>query len=251
MSSAGIRPPLQRPTPQPSQPQAPGRRAGDEAPADGGRREAPSGPRRPLPPVAAPQGPTHRPSPSRPPSQGRRRQEPAARQADDPRGHDQLHALRAARRTRRTRSAPGLAQGLVNPRGHPFPGPRHADPPDQGAMPGAPGRRPMPGPSRNIARAWHRPGPRSSTRRRRHKAKGRVGSSADRAGRRARRNERATERRVTSPQPAAALLNEEDETRRVRARRHQKAAAQRLAVAPVRKNDARSNRRSPCATSPR
>ncbi len=42
-------------------------------------------------------------------------------------------------------------------------------------------------------------------------AAGRLGTPADRAGRRARRNERATERRVTSPMPAAALLNESDE----------------------------------------
>jgi len=46
------------------------------------------------------------------------------------------------------------------------------------------------------------------------KSKGRVGSSADRAGRRARRNERATDRRVSSPMPAAALLNEDEDGRR-------------------------------------
>ena len=76
------------------------------------------------------------------------------------------------------------------------------------------------------------------------KAKGRVGSSADRAGRRARRNERATERRVTSPMPAAALLNEDEETRRVRSggkRAHghaHKGVGQRQALAPTRKSRA-------------
>ena len=104
-------------------------------------------------------------------------------------------------------------------------------------MPGAPGRRPAPG-APGAAPGPAPTGPPVFDEEEERKAKGRVGSSADRAGRRARRNERATERRVTSPLPAAALLNEEEETRRVRARRNQKAAAQRLAVAPARKNRA-------------
>ena len=70
------------------------------------------------------------------------------------------------------------------------------------------------------------------------RAKGRVGSSADRAGRRARRNERATERRVTSPMPAAALLNEEEETRRSRGGRKGHKGGHRVAVAPTRKSRA-------------
>jgi translation initiation factor IF-2 len=70
-------------------------------------------------------------------------------------------------------------------------------------------------------------------------AKGRVGSSADRAGRRARRNERATERRVSSPMPAAVLLNEEDDTRRSRGgRKAHKGPGHRLAVVPTRKSHA-------------
>ncbi len=44
----------------------------------------------------------------------------------------------------------------------------------------------------------------------------RIGSSADRAGRRARRNERAGERRGTSPTPGTALIGEEDDSRRSR-----------------------------------
>jgi translation initiation factor IF-2 len=49
---------------------------------------------------------------------------------------------------------------------------------------------------------------------------GRLGTPADRAGRRARRNERANERRVTSPMPASALLSEsEEEGRRTRSAR--------------------------------
>src|SRR5208337_2640980 len=59
-------------------------------------------------------------------------------------------------------------------------------------------------------------------------------------GRRARRNERAVERRVTSPLPAATLLTEEEEVRRVRAssKRGQKGGGQRFALAPTRKNHA-------------
>ncbi len=44
----------------------------------------------------------------------------------------------------------------------------------------------------------------------------RLGSAADRAGRRAKRSERATDRRVTSPVPASALLSDEEESRRGR-----------------------------------
>ena len=74
MSSAGIRPPVQRAAPASSQPpagQTQARRPGDEPLADAGRREPPLGPRRPLPPVAAPQAPVQRPSTApRPPSHG-------------------------------------------------------------------------------------------------------------------------------------------------------------------------------------
>ncbi len=71
MSSAGIRPPLQRTAPSPSQPSGPPRRSGDDASSEGGRREPSLGaPRRPLPPVAAPQAPVQRPgSAPRPTSQ--------------------------------------------------------------------------------------------------------------------------------------------------------------------------------------
>ncbi len=48
---------------------------------------------------------------------------------------------------------------------------------------------------------------------------GRLGSPVDRAGRRAKRTERALTRRVTSPMPASALLTEEEDGKRVRTRR--------------------------------
>jgi translation initiation factor IF-2 len=131
---------------------------------------------------------------------------------------------------------PGTARG-VQPQRAPLPGSQPRGTPGPAALPGQPGRRPAPG-SPTIAPSAPPSGPPTYDDDEERRAKGRVGSSADRAGRRARRNERATERRVTSPLPAAALLNEEEETRRTRARRNQKSSPHRLAVAPVRKNRA-------------
>jgi translation initiation factor IF-2 len=100
-------------------------------------------------------------------------------------------------------------------------------------VPGAAGRR---GPAPPGAAPGPPPAPPVTEEEDSRKAKGRVGSSADRAGRRARR----TERRVTSPMPAATLLNEEEDTRRGRSggKRSHKAVAQRLALAPTRKSRA-------------
>jgi len=68
------------------------------------------------------------------------------------------------------------------------------------------------------------------------KKAGRLGSAADRAGRRARRSERAGERRVvTSPVPAAALLEIDDEVRRTRSGGKKPRGGQRTALAPTRK----------------
>ena len=68
------------------------------------------------------------------------------------------------------------------------------------------------------------------------KGAGRIGSPADRAGRRAKRNERATERRVTSPMPASALLNSPEEDAAARRRGGRKPKGGRHApVLPSRK----------------
>jgi len=68
------------------------------------------------------------------------------------------------------------------------------------------------------------------------KKAGRLGSAADRAGRRARRSERAGERRVvTSPVPAAALLEIDDDVRRTRSGGKKPRGGQRTALAPTRK----------------
>jgi translation initiation factor IF-2 len=75
---------------------------------------------------------------------------------------------------------------------------------------------------------------------RKGKAAGRLGTPADRAGRRARRNERANERRVTSPMPASALLSEvEDDGRRTRSGgRKSHKLGQRVATVAPRKSHA-------------
>jgi translation initiation factor IF-2 len=73
------------------------------------------------------------------------------------------------------------------------------------------------------------------------RAKGaRLGTPGDRANRRARRNERATERRsITSPVPASALLEgDEPEARRSRGPRRQKSRGVRVQTAPSRKTHA-------------
>jgi translation initiation factor IF-2 len=73
-------------------------------------------------------------------------------------------------------------------------------------------------------------------------AASRLGTAADRAGRRAKRNERANERRVSSPVPASALLNEsEEEGRRSRSggrKSHKHGGGHRTALAPTRKTHA-------------
>jgi translation initiation factor IF-2 len=114
----------------------------------------------------------------------------------------------------------------------PSPGPpRHgnAAPPPSG-----PALRRPPGP--NMPAPVAPPPPVVDDEEERKKA-GRLGSAADRAGRRARRSERAGERRVvTSPMPASALLEIDDDVRRTRSgggKKHR--GNQRTSVAPTRK----------------
>ena len=140
-------------------------------------------------------------------------------------------------------SPPSGLRGGQPPRGPvPAASPRERAGPGTGLMPGMPGRRShttAPGAPPYVGPAPPAIPPTFDEEEER-KAKGRVGSSADRAGRRARRNERAVERRVTSPLPAATLLTEEEDVRRVRAtaKRGQKGGGQRFALAPTRKNHA-------------
>ncbi|MGB2609117.1 MAG: hypothetical protein WBC80_09080, partial [Isosphaeraceae bacterium] len=245
MSSAGIRPPVQRTTPASSPPSAPARRPGDDALTEGARREPPGVPRRPLPPVAAPQAPAHRPgSAPRPAShvaEGKT-QRPEKRMTRE----EVLNLMRSGQLGNQPApgSPPSGLRGGQPPRGPvPAASPRERTGPGTGLMPGMPGRRShtaAPGAPPYVGPATPAAPPPAFDEEEERKAKGRVGSSADRAGRRARRNERAVERRVTSPLPAATLLTEEEDVRRVRAtaKRGQKGGGQRFALAPTRKNHA-------------
>ncbi|WP_261345609.1 translation initiation factor IF-2 [Paludisphaera soli] len=251
MSSAGIRPPVQR-TGSHSAPPPAARRAGEEGrrPADetaeAARRDA-SGPRRPLPPVAPPlqsSGPP-RPqagSPSRPASASsaaEKTQRPEKRMTRE----DMLAMMRAGQIGPNATAAP-RPSGPLRPGG---PGGLAARPAP--GRPGAPPSGPASGPSRGPVARGPSPGPLGQAPPPlappaeedddRKKGKG-VGSSADRAGRRARRNERATDRRVSSPQPAAALLNEDEEARRGRSGRrpHHKSGGRHASAAQARKSHA-------------
>ncbi len=144
MSSAGIRPPVQRATPSSSPPAAPARRPGDDALTEGARREQPSVPRRPLPPVAAPQAPTHRassaPRPASHAAEGKT-QRPEKRMTRE----EVLNLMRSGQLG--TQPSPGSPpSGLRG--GQPLRGPAPgASPrgeragPGTGLMPGMPGRR--------------------------------------------------------------------------------------------------------------
>jgi translation initiation factor IF-2 len=71
----------------------------------------------------------------------------------------------------------------------------------------------------------------------RESGRGGLGTPGDRASRRARRNERANERRVTSPVSAATLMGESDEEgRRGRSARKSHRGGHRTALAPARKS---------------
>src|SRR5208337_3274323 len=199
-----------------SPPSAPARRPGDDALTEGARREQPSVPRRPLPPVAAPQAPAHPPgSAPRPASHAAegKTQRPEKRMTRE----EVLNLMRSGQLGNQPApgSPPSGLRGGQPPRG-PVPG---ASPrgeragPGTGLMPGMPGRRShttAPGAPPYVGPATPAAPPPAFDEEEERKAKGRVGSSADRAGRRA----RAT------------------------AKRGQKGGGQRFALAPTRKNHA-------------
>ena len=121
--------------------------------------------------------------------------------------------------------------------GQPQRGTGPATGPHRGGPPLGPG---SPAPPRARTRAPAPPPPVMATEEEDDKkAKtGRLGSAADRAGRRARRSERAVDRRVTSPVPAAALLADDDDTRRTRSGSKKSRGGQRVAVTSSRKTQA-------------
>jgi translation initiation factor IF-2 len=220
----------------PGAPPAPALRrpAGGEAGAEGTRREAGAAPRRAiLPPVAAPTAPLARSggpprlAPSGPAAKTQRPDKSMTK--EEMLAWMKSHALGTAQ--------PPESESAGAPR---------AGGPHRGTGPSAISPRPL-GPGLAGAPTARRGGPQPTAlqppppflppddeEERKSKA-GRLGSAADRAGRRARRSERAGERRVTSPVPVNTLLVEDEEVRRTRAGIKKHRGAQRTAVAPVRK----------------
>ncbi len=202
MSAAGT-PMTQRP---PSGPGT-GPREGAESPGGEGRREAPRSGGRPLPPVASPAPMVQRPSaPSRPSSLG------PVQRPEKSMTREELIQLMKSGQIGGLSTPPGAqppsgprAPGSVRPSVLPPAGPRGGE---GTPFPGGPqARRPGPGVAPPVATEDE------------DDRKGKVGRgspASERAGRRARRIERAGERRVTSPVPTAALLGEDEETRRTR-----------------------------------
>jgi len=127
--------------------------------------------------------------------------------------------------------------------GSPGGGPRVIGTPQRGPAPGGGAPRtigPQPLPGGQVPRRIGPPPPPLAPTDEEEERKGktsRLGSAADRAGRRARRTERAEDRRVvTSPLPAAALLSDEEELRRTRSGIKKSRGGQRTALAPIRKS---------------
>ena len=215
ISPTGARAPLNR-TAGPAQGE--GRQPLAEPRGDYGPRsvgQQPGGPRRPLPPVATPSG---SPQPRRPdgprPGPGGpevKTQRPERRFTPDEMrrmmqggqiGNAESPAPMQARGPGGAPSRPG--QPPSSQFGRPPAPARPGGPLGPGGPPGL--RRPS-GPG-TLAPPPMMPVPSDEEEK---KAAGRIGSPADRAGRRAKRNERANERRTTGPQPASALTGESED----------------------------------------
>ena len=186
MSSAGIRPPVQRAAPASSPPAGQARRPGEEPLADGGRREPPLGPRRPLPPVAAPgAGPSAVHGP-RPPSHGAE-------------GKSQRPEKRLTKEEVFNMMRSGQLGALPGPGG---PAGGRVGPSPRGPMPGGmPGReRAGPGPA-HAREPGRRTGPRPGARTRVGPAPGGPAASASTKKKRRKPREGSARRRI---EPAAA-----------------------------------------------
>ena len=233
MSSAGIRTMTPRVSPAPPS-SAGSRRPPGEGGGEGGRRDSGGGARKgpPLPQVAAASAP--RPSASsRPAAPG-----PAVKtqRPDKSMTREELLAMMRSGQLSNLQAPGGSPQA-------PGGGQRAGHPPRPGSLPGAPrpgGPTPggAPGARRGPATLAGVPAPAPppvvDDEEERKAKTGRLGSAADRAGRRARRSERAGERRVTSPVAVSTLLVDEEDTRRTRSG-SRKNRSQRMAVAAPRK----------------
>jgi translation initiation factor IF-2 len=264
ISPAGVRSPINRP---PSQPQGDFRRGDGDS---GGNRQgdgpgrgplAGGGARRPLPPVAAsssPSAPPRRPDGPRPGGASEvKTQRPERRFTPEEMRRmmqsGQIGGVEAPPAPSRPGQAPARPGG-----GGPSPSSRFGAPPAAGQHgqhgqqmrgPSGPGGGPGPGHGAGSGPALRRPAgagtaapppmiaPPIDDEEEKRKAAGRLGTPADRAGRRAKRNERANERRISSPLPASALTGDTEEEGRGR-RGGRKPKVGRGQIAPQRKSHA-------------
>ena len=143
--------------------------------------------------------------------------------------------------------APGRpGQGPARPGAGPAPSSRFGAPPAPGQQmrgPGGPGLGQGPGLRRPLGSGMAAPAPVAppiDDEEEKKKAAGRLGTPADRAGRRAKRNERANERRISSPLPASSLTGDavEEEGRGRRGGRKGGHKVGRGQLAPQRKSHA-------------
>nr|UXE45576.1 translation initiation factor IF-2 [uncultured bacterium] len=222
ISPAGTRPGGMRNLNAP-QPSAPRRPDGPGQEGEGPRRDRPIG--RPLPQVAAPTGPPPQirrpePRPGGPESKSQRPEMKFTR--------EQMLAMRQS-------GDLGVAPPAGPGRG---PHPRPGMPPRPGGLAGSPA--PLQGRGPVAPRPGGAPmapaAPVVDEDEDRKKGKG-SGGATDRVGRRAKRDARANDRRVTSPVPASALIDGDDDGGR-RNRRGLHAAGRRGAIAPARKSHA-------------
>ncbi len=225
---------------------------GSNRPGDGPRRDAQPGNRtsRPLPPVAAvPQNsaPLRRPDSPRPGGSGPR---PGGSSSEAPTQRperrftpEEMRRMMQSGQIGGSEASPPIARA-PGARPGPSASSRFVAPPAPGqqmrgpAGPSGPAlRRPAPGPGTVAPPPLVQPAVDDEEEKK--KAAGRIGSPADRAGRRAKRNERANERRISSPQPASTLTTEtEEESRRRRGGGRKGHKVGRGQVAPQRKSHA-------------
>ncbi len=253
ISPGGVRssgpPPLQSRTGQGSGSTPPRRTDGNDI----SRQQGPLVTRRPLPQVAAPStAPLRRPEPPRPAGPESKSQRPEVRYTPEQlRAMMQQGQLGTSPPPAPGRPGTGLRpgdRGPVAPRsgfaGGPNPGsgPMSARGPSAPPGSGAPALRrpPAPGTAPLTAPPAITPTIDEDEDRKGKGAAGRLGTPADRAGRRAKRNERAADRRVsTSPVPVNAILAEtEEETRRRGGGRRGQKGSRRAAQALTRKSHA-------------
>ena len=225
ISPTGVRSPVGRPTGSSDYRRGDGDSGGNRGGDGPTRGPLPGGgARRPLPPVAAsnaPSAPPRRSDGGRPSGGGGGGGETKTQRPERRFTPEEFARMRQAGQIgggAEAPPAPGRSgQGPGRPGGGPSPSSRFGAPPAPGQQargPSGPGSGPGSGPAlrRPVGGGLVAPPPLVQPpiddEDEKKKAAGRLGTPADRAGRRAKRNERANERRISSPLPVSALTGE-------------------------------------------